>query len=321
MFVFLSVLLQKEKEWEWEITMIQKGGRIDAIADFGDGILVLGTRDPNPGNVYRSEDFGKSWTKAANIVSDDYITCIAGDKNGIGYILTGNKIHVWKTEDFGITWRDLGKVSDGKNTEGFGNAYGMLVTDDGTILVSDANSGGGQVLRSDDGGKNWTSSGKISNRALYRLQKVGDGIIVNGWAGHVYKSKDGGETWTDCGKLTDSPLYAIEYLGNNEVLIGSESGNIFKSADNGENWKNLGVVSDAADDFAYFGNRNVLYTTYNKEKKMFLSKDNGETWTDIGNTGTSNGDWFDHVIAIQNDSSKIIVGGTNKGFVLRHEIK
>ena len=43
---------------DWERIEVEPEGRIDAIADFGDGVIVLGTRLPNPSNVYRSDDLG-----------------------------------------------------------------------------------------------------------------------------------------------------------------------------------------------------------------------------------------------------------------------
>lgn len=238
--------------------------------------------------------------------SDDFITCIASDEKGAGYILTGEHVHVWKSTDFGLTWQDLGQVSKGKNTEVFANAYSILVTVNGTILVADANSSGDNIIRSVNEGKSWEVIPKVSEKALYRLNKTGDGIIVNGWQGHIYKSVNDGQTWKDMGKVADSYLYAIEYLDNNIVLIGTESGQIFRSMDNARTWENMGVNFDAADDFVFFGNKHVLYTTYRNQKNIYLSADNGKSWKNIGNTNTEKEDWLDHAIAIHNDSIMLI---------------
>ena len=99
--VIIPVATMFGQEWNWQKTLVQKGGRIDAIADFGNGVMVLGTRNPNPGNVYRSEDYGKTWKWVGNITGDDFITCIASDGRGTGYILTGKHIQVWKSSDHG----------------------------------------------------------------------------------------------------------------------------------------------------------------------------------------------------------------------------
>ena len=302
----------------WERIEVEPGGRIDAIADFGDGVVVLGTRLPNPSNVYRSADFGKTWDLVANVGANDYITCVAAGVDGVGYLLTGAKVHVWKTEDDGLTWHDLGRVNDADSETNFAEAYGMVVTAAGTVLVADTDADGGRITRSTDGGQTWSVSAPISPLAIYRLQLVGDGVIVNGWAGNIYKSTDDGATWRDCGQLMDSFLYAIDYLGDGAVLIGTESGHIFRSEDNGDSWTNRGHFGDSADDFASLGGGRAIFTTYRDSNHLHYTADGGATWTNWGDVGTGvAGDWFDHVIATHDGENTIVVGGTNQGFVLR----
>lgn len=305
----------------WERFEVEPGGRIDAIADFGGGVVVLGTRLPTPSNVYRSADLGRTWDLVANVGRDDYITCIAAGAGDVGYILTGAKVHLWKTEDDGLTWHDMGRINDSDSGTNFAEAYGMVVTNTGTILVADTDAAGGRVSRSTDGGETWTVSAPISPLAIYRLQLVGDGIIINGWEGNIYKSTDDGRTWRDCGKLMDSFLYAIDYLGDDAVLIGTESGHIFRSEDNGDSWANMGHVGDSADDFVSLGKGRAIFTTYRNSKRMHYTTDGGHTWTDWGDVATgAEGDWFDHVILAEYAGMSVIVGGTNKGFVLRQAV-
>ncbi len=85
----------------------------------------------------------------------------------------------------------MGQVCKASNQR-YANAYGMLVTARGSLLVADADSNGGHIHRSTDKGKTWRDLGRISTHALYRLNVVGDGVIANGWAGHIYKSTDDG---------------------------------------------------------------------------------------------------------------------------------
>jgi photosystem II stability/assembly factor-like uncharacterized protein len=118
----------------------------------------------------------------------------------VGYLLTGKKVHVWKTTDYGETWTDLGQISQATNPQ-YANAYGMVVTSKGTLLVADTDSNGGHLHRSMDEGTTWRDVGPVSTHALYRLVEVGDGLIVNGWAGHIYKNTDDGASWKDAAKL------------------------------------------------------------------------------------------------------------------------
>ena len=303
-------------EWRFQLIATEPQTRIDAVAYLGKGVVLAGTRGaPRPGFILRSKDFGASWQTVGDITGKDYITCLCSGGNGVGYLLTGVHVHVWKTTDYGQTWKDLGQVARAFNDR-FANAYGLMMTRQGTLLVADADKQGGRIHRSTDQGKSWRQIGPISPRALYRLNEVGDGILVNGWAGHIYKSSDDGVTWRDQGKLSDEPLYAVEYLGKGITLIGDENGRVFRSTDQGKTWTDCGVPGAAADDFVWMGGANVLYTTYTGDRSIFLSEDAGLTWKKLGGVGQDPGkDWLDHVIAIHDGDAHAVVGGTNRGFI------
>jgi photosystem II stability/assembly factor-like uncharacterized protein len=119
----------------------------------------------------------------------------------------------------------------------------------------------------------------------------------------------------------DSFLYAIDYLGDDVVLIGTESGHIFRSEDNGDSWDGMGHVGDSADDFVSLVRGRAIFTTYRDSKRMHYTDDGGRTWMDWGEVATgAEGYWFDHVILAKHAGRSVIVGGTNKGFVLRQEV-
>ena len=73
--------------------------RIDAIAYLGDGVVIAGTRDPHSGHIHKSKDYGVSWRRVGNVTGSDFITCLCSGRHGTDYLLTGNKVHFWKTTD------------------------------------------------------------------------------------------------------------------------------------------------------------------------------------------------------------------------------
>lgn len=305
----------------WESRLLLAGGRIDAIADLGSGVVVAGSRDGQPSHLFRSTNAGATWTDLGSVVGTDRpaanVTCLASAGAGTAYLLTGDA-HVWKSTDWGQNWSRLGRVSTHPRLQSFQHSYGLTVLASGTILVSDTNPAGGHVFRSVDSGTTWHDVGPVSDRALYRFEQTDDGILLNGWAGHVYKSTDDGQTWRDGGQLTDSPLYATDYLGGGVALQASESGLIFRSTDNGNTWSQVARFPDAADDFVSLGNGVVLYSTYTGRNHLYLSRDDGLTWSDIGRVPTAeDDDVLDHVIAVQHEGRRYAVGGTKQGYVVR----
>lgn len=306
-------------ERAWDAQPLIEGGRIDAIADLGNGIVIAGSRNPKPGHVFRSTDCGETWVDLGNLLGSDLysgsVTCVASAGKGTAYLLTGDA-HMWKSTDWGLTWAPLGRVSDMPQHQSHHFSYGIVVLDSGTVLLCNTNPTGGHVFRSDNGGTNWQDLGPISSDALYRFEKLPDAVLVNGWAGHVYKSVDDGKTWADMGQLAESALYATQYLEDGVALQGTEDGRIFRSSDSGATWKEVARFADAADDFVYLGDGMVIYTTYTEGKNLYVSRDAGLTWTSIGPVPTGvEGDTLDHVVPVASKGRIIAVGGTSRGYI------
>ncbi len=306
---------------EWTSQLVCEGGRIDALADLGQGVVIAGSRFPQPGFIYISRDAGASWTNLGRLLGDDpqgsSVTCMCGDGDGTAYLLTGDA-HVWRSDDKGESWSMLTRVSDNPRLGTYQHSYGLIVLPTGTLLVSDTNPDGGHVFRSADRGESWTDIGAVSPKAVYRFERVSDCVLLNGWAGHVYKSGDDGQSWTDCGELTDSALYATAYLGDGVALQAAENGLVFRSSDDGDMWNEVVRFDDAADDFVSLGNGIVLYSTYTGERNVYLSRDGGLTWSNTGPlANTVDGDVLDHVITVEHEGSRHAIGGTTHGYIVR----
>lgn len=304
----------------WQAYPVIPGGRIDAIADLGDGVVIAGSRNPKPGHIFRSTDCGETWVDLGNLLGEALhtgsVTCVASGGEGVAYLLTGDA-HVWKSENWGATWSPLGQVSNMPRHEGFHHSYSMTVLPSGTVLVSNTNPTGGHVFRSEDGGASWQTIGPVSPMALYRFETVQDGVLLNGWSGRVYKSTDDGKTWRDQGQLSEKALYATVYLGKGIALQGGEDGRLFRSTDDGESWGEVARFADSADDFVQVGAGEVIYTTYTGEKNLYLSKDYGLTWENMGPVPSgAEGDTWDHAVPVRCGKSMVAVGGTSQGRIV-----
>lgn len=300
----------------WSVQEVVPGGRIDAIRQLDEHTIALATRGAQKGKLYISDDQGQHWRFLAKPTEND-ITCIAetGDKQAF-YILT-SQAEVYRTLDGGQSWKLLKQLTTNKNTENYAAAYAIMYTAHGTLLVTDTNSDGGHIYRSTDKGDTWTDLGAVSKNALYRLEKVGNGIVVNGWDGTVYKSIDDGMTWNKLEKLTDAALFATEYLGMARLLQADQDGYIYRSSNLGYTWEKSGQLDGAADDFVNIGYGAAYYGTYTSEKNVYLTLNYGRSWWNLGALPTVEGDWLDHGIRVETTDSVITLSATNKGFVLR----
>ncbi|MBX2924986.1 MAG: hypothetical protein KF746_22485 [Chitinophagaceae bacterium] len=311
-------------EIPWRVTEIMPGGRIDAIAYAGNNIVICGTRSPNPGWIFYSTDNGFTWQKGQQLPSTGKrvgVTCIATVKNGT-VIAINESSELFKSKDYGKTWIRTGKVSHSTRNGYWALSYGICITKQGSILISDTDSTGGSVYRSTDEGATFQKV-VVSHKGLYRFDLVRNGIIVNGWAGCIYKSEDDGQSWKLWSRMdTTTALYATEYIRPGTIVQASEKGNVYRCNDDGATGhsQHLGNPGNgaAADDFVYLGYHTLIYTTYTAHKKVFISYDEGKTWKDDGPVPTgAEGDWLDHVIAMDQKDSVIAIGGTNKGFIVR----
>lgn len=179
---------------------------------------------------------------------------------------------VWKTEDYGTTWRPI--------SDGYFNTGSI-----GSIRVADSNS-----------------------NILY-VGTGSDGIRSNVIMGRgAYRSDDAGETWRHIGLEKTGQIGALEiHPTNPDIALAAALGNpwgknpergIFKTTDGGRTWRNVLFTSDSVGgidlDFNAADPNEVYATMWRGERKpwtiisgmeasarengIWKSTDGGETW-------------------------------------------
>ncbi|HVK46684.1 MAG TPA: hypothetical protein VM488_02540, partial [Pseudobacter sp.] len=322
--ILFSALFAQQKTVEitdyfkgWTISEVAPGGRIDAIRQLAKDVVLCAARGANKGKIYISYDNGLHWSFLAQPVTVD-ITCIAetGNRNEF-YILTGTA-EVWGTRDGGKTWKHLKTLlPKNRNRERYAASYAIMYTRLGSLLVTDTDSDGGHIYRSTDKGLNWQDMGAVSQNALYRLERVGNGIVVNGWQGVVYKSIDDGITWNRMQQLSKAALFATEYMGLSNLLQADQNGTVYRSTNLGYVWDSVATLDGAADDFVNVAYGAAFYGTYTSKKQVYITVNYGKTWHSLDTLPTVAGDWLDHGIRVETADSVITLWGTNKGFIIR----
>lgn len=228
---------------------------------------------------------------------------------------------VWKTDDYGINWRN---VSDGFfNTPSIG-AIQVYQQNPDIVYVGTGSDGirsnviiGKGVYKSIDAGENWQhiglkNAGLIGaveihpeNPDIVLVAAIGNPFKANKERG-VYKTTDGGESWTQTLFIADTVGVAdIEFAPDNPDIIyaaawrterkpwtiisGGENGGIYKSTDGGDSWtkKENGLPSgiigkiDLAVSKADPKRLYALVEAIDKTGGIFRSDDYGETFVRI----------------------------------------
>lgn len=179
---------------------------------------------------------------------------------------------VWKTEDMGITWKN---ISDGFFKTGTVGAVAVAESDPNVVYVGMGehavrgvmtHSGDG-MYKSTDAGKTWKKIGLDATQHIARIAidpknpnvvyVAAQGALYGyGTERGVYKSTDGGDTWkkvlyidekTGCVELSmDMNNPRILYAAMNEygrfpwkVISGGSGSGLYKSLDGGETWKKI----------------------------------------------------------------------------------
>lgn len=259
------------------------GGRFDVltVSPTDQDIIYAGATN---GGVFKTTNGGTTW----NPIFDDqpYLAIGAitidpenesilyvgtGDRNFTGTSFIGNG--VYKSEDAGATWTEIGLIETGAVTEIIidpGNSDRIFASTLGNPHIKTTERG---IYRSDDGGTTWAnklfvsdSSGVIdlvmdpSNpevlyAAGYNRMRNYFASTVSGPQARIYKTIDGGENWTelagglpledDCriglsiSNEDPSMVYAL-YVDGSSLNVKD----IFRTTDAGTTWSPLNVYGD-----------------------------------------------------------------------------
>ncbi len=264
---------------------------------------------------------GLKWRNIGPFRGGRSVACSGVVSDPMTYYMGGTGGGIWKTEDGGISWKN---ISDGQLATGSVGAIGVSESDPNVIFVGMGEhavrgvmtSNGDGVYKSTDAGQTWTHVG------LEKSMHISDVIIdprdpdvvyvsVQGALygpseeRGIYKTTNGGQTWrkvlyvapnSGASSLSmdmNNPriLYAAMWQHQRypwTVESGGPNSGLYKSVDGGENWEKLeeGLPEDLgkAGISVSRANSDLVFAIIEAEgdkSGLYRSNDGGKKWSQI----------------------------------------
>lgn len=257
-----------------------------SLAELDNGIILAGTYKTGAlGAIYRSTDYGQTWTLVKGPTYPVYALVYLG--NGVALAGTSNG-QVFRSTNYGATWAVLSTTQ----------AIISMIFLENDIMLMGMN-GFGRIYRSTNSGQSWPSYYQLPSDSGYvwALAYLGDGIVLAGVQSiiggnpyaNIYRSTDYGLTWTLIQQLgTQEKTLSLLDLGGGIVLAGTEpTGQIWRSTDYGLTWTLAATLDSETSAFhlSTFGYGLVIAGTA-PGGLIYQSLDNGLTWTLAAELGT-----------------------------------
>ena len=227
----------------------QTGWSADHVAASGDLVAVFFTSSDkgfvagDNGYLAATADGGRTWTKQP-INTKENITEIYFRNDDNGYLVAGKDLFI--TKDGGRSWQKIVIFSDNtfkSNTPEFlsirfadkklGIIVGSLLNKSGRVVDS-------IVMRTNNGGENWSRIVVPSKKELFHLDFVSD---TRGWIvgddGLILTTDDSGLNWHAQKSGTTRGLYNVDFRDSNNGFAVGEEGIILRTENGGISWETI----------------------------------------------------------------------------------
>ncbi|MGE0078058.1 MAG: C10 family peptidase [Bacteroidales bacterium] len=280
-----------------------------------------------------SENQSMLWIKQASAYTNQYriIQNISAVDNNtawaIAYDGSGNNIAVkefTKTIDGGKTWSSGSVNANGSN--GLQVAMISAISNTTAWIVLYGSSGGGMIVKTSDGGANWTqqstatfeaSAGGFPNVVYFWDENNGFcmGDPTNGYF-EIYTTTNGGDTWNRIAKSNipsnlngETGIVGYYAIYGDIVWFSTNSGRIFKSTDKGYTWTVYPTPLTSEGFELSFKDENIgiIQSRSNNTTRSYKTTDGGQTWTQL----TPSGNFYNNSFAFVPGTNILISTGSS----------
>lgn len=181
------------------------------------------------GTILTTADGGENWQVQRAEPGKDRVLMSIWFENAQHGLAVGQFGLALETDDGGKNWKER-KLVEGE--AGDSHMFQIFAGPDGLAFVA---AEAGKLLRSTDGGRNWTAIQTDNKGSFWTglVQRDGN-VIAAGMRGHVYRSADKGLTWTAVPSGTQQSITgilshedgSIHLFGNSGVLLLSSQDHV-----------------------------------------------------------------------------------------------
>lgn len=271
-----------------------------AVASADDGSIMYAGEDG--AYVYRSADFGATWTALPVPTTHWYTldTNADGTKLIVGDLVNGN---ILTSADSGATWTT-------RTSAGARNWIDAAISSDGTKMVAIAENN--YIYLSNDSGATWTAQNSAGSRSWKSVTMSADGnkivaVVSGGVSGGIWSTANFGGTWTQRNTPTGSPDWrsVASSSDGSKLAAAASSGSIWLSSDSGATWSEAagtGSTSWSAVDMSDDGSVLVAAVGQGANGLIYSSNNGGLTWSAMSGSPTKS--WWS--LALSADGGRLV---------------
>jgi hypothetical protein len=256
MILFLLLVLTQAAFGQWQAISYIEGQNIISIC-VDDCDVYVGTSN---GSIYRSTNFGGTWTIKLPSTADKTINSIVkSDK----YIIAGTSTGILISSDNGNHWIE--------NNNGLVEKDIRALSINGNKIYAGIYKGG--VFVSTNNGYSWIAKNDgQSNLDIVALATKGN-FIIAGTPKGILLSEDLGESWSKFNNgLSELDIKAVAI--DNENFIAGTSWGIYYCSINNSKW----CLSKLITNIKFLASNNGFTFLSVLDNIIYLSRDGGESW-------------------------------------------
>jgi photosystem II stability/assembly factor-like uncharacterized protein len=263
------------------VTTIAVAGTSPDIVYVADGRWDVGSK----GSVYRTTNGGSSWVDIPPSENDVFVNDIAVNQAHPDSVLVGCSADgqaipkgIYATTDGGANWT---------HPYSSYSVYSLAIapSDPSVAYAGTANN---SVLKSTDGGQNWSALQWSAPGRVYSIavHPDDDGLVYASVSGHgVWRSTNGGESWSDAsnGILLTGNTHSricIDDVHPETLLVGDDHAGFYATTDGGANWLQVSTWMPCRDIRRLATeDSGGYYWTYDNQMVVDVSTNGGGGWT------------------------------------------